>query len=152
MILKTFEEHLLLERKASQSCQNWYLRIFGKFWRKIFFEKLHKVSTFSGLWVKKSNFSQTISFRVVTTAIRASREIFWENFVSLSKFFLLSSLEIEQFLCCFAKFNSQVCHNNYLCVERKNWKKLTRKNLFLNQFRNLSKTGRHDLQNCNLCA
>ena len=48
-------EYYLLERKVPQSCQNWYLLIFGKFWGKKS-EKLHKVSNFFGFWVEKIEF------------------------------------------------------------------------------------------------
>ena len=108
--------------KSRWSCQNCNLRIFRRFWWKTIFKFLQNISTFFGLCAEANNqFSRKISFRVVTTAIRASRKKLWEknDFLFENKVFSLkSSLEIEQFLCLFAKFISQVCKKSNLRVER----------------------------------
>ena len=86
---------------------------------KLFYEKMHKVSTSSGLWDKKlgllvrkifSGFLQRDS-----TLLEKYLEEKW--FLFRKSFILLVSfLEIDQFLCRFANFFSHVCQNTDLRV------------------------------------
>ena len=62
-----------------QSCETRNLCIRGSFWGKTIFEIYIIFHTFFGLWSKKRLVGKRFFSRVVTTAIRASRDFFWEK-------------------------------------------------------------------------
>ena len=72
-----------------QSCETRNLCIRGNFWGKTIFEIYIIFHTFFGLWSKKRLVGKRFFPRVVTTAIRASRDFFWEKVLFFKKKFCL---------------------------------------------------------------
>ena len=89
---------------------------------------------FFGLWSKKRLVGKKTFSRVVTTAIRASRDIFWEKVLFSKKNFVCSSaLEFEQFFLYTDKKQSG-CQRNNLLIQKKVGRKKWWKNSFFNTF------------------
>ena len=86
------EKLAFLAKNYRHGCQNCNLRTFKNFWGKtVFFLKLNKIANFFGLRDEKNRaFSKKVLFRVFTTGIRASREMFWGKMISLSEKFSFS--------------------------------------------------------------
>ena len=123
------------------------------------------IATFFGLWDEKNRvFCQKVFFRVFTTRIRASREMFWGKMISLSKkfYFFYHLWSMSDFFVFLAKFSTKVCQTSNQRAERKKLGKLTfEKVVFLQKINfgfwaeitwTFSKTVRHDSQNRSLHA
>ena len=91
----------------SEKFMAWLSKLQPKYLQKSlrknsFFLKWNMFANIFGLADEKNRaFSQKVFFRVFTTRIRASRELFWGKMISLSKkfYFFLSFMEYEWFLC-----------------------------------------------------
>ena len=101
-------------KKFCQSCENRNLCIGGSFWGKTFFEIYIIFHTFFGLWSIKRLVGKKIFSRVVTTAIRASRDIFLEK-VLFSKKVLFVHLfwSLRNFSCLLTKNSQGVKETTY---------------------------------------
>ena len=92
------------------------VEVFGG---KTIFEIYIIFHIFFGLWSKKRLVGKKTFSRVVTTAIRASRDIFWEKVLfSKKKFVCSSALEFEQFFLYTDKKQSG-CQRNNLLIQKK---------------------------------
>ena len=111
---------------------------------------------------KNRAFNQKVFFRVFTTRIRASREMFWGKMISLSKkyYFFYHLWSMSDFFVFLAKFSTKVCQTSNQRAERKKLGKLTfEKVVFLQKINfgfwaeitwTFSKTVRLDSQNRSL--
>ena len=125
-----FWANVYFPRKFRQSCETRNLCIRGSFWGKTFFEIYIIFHTFFGLWSKKRLVGKNIFSQVVTTAIHASRGIFWEKVLFLNKRFLCSSVLVFEQL-------SLSTDEKIVRVSKKqptNTEKSWRKNLWKNCF------------------
>ena len=99
-----------------------------------FFWNLYSRSDFFGISSKKT-LSWEIIFRVVTTAMRAYRGIFWGKKKCLKQSYFCSSvLKFEQFFCLLTK--KSWCQRNNLLLQKKKEENVCTKIVFYsNQFR-----------------
>ena len=116
-----------------QSCKTRNLSIRVSFWGKTIFEINIIFHTFFGLWSKKRLVGKRIFSRIVTTAIRASRHIFWEEDFFIKSFACSSVLEFEQFFLYTDKKQSG-CQRNNLLIQKKSWTKSGGKIVFFKTF------------------
>ena len=108
-----------------------------------FFESLYNVSTFFGLWDKKSRaFSRKHFFRVFITGYRTLRGISWGKQISPSKkfFFLFGIIFLDWAISLsFCNFLNQLCRNSNLRSWRRETAKINIEKLFFYQFWTLSR-------------
>ena len=117
-----------------QRCETRKLCIRGSFWGKTIFEIYIVFHTLFGLWSKKRLVGKRFFSRVVTTAIRASRDFFWEKVLFFKKSFVCSSvLEFEQF-CLYTDKKQSGCQRNNLLIQKKVGRKKWWKNCFFKTF------------------
>ena len=103
-----------------------------KFLGKTIFEIYIIFHIFFGLWSKKRLVGKRIFCLVVTTAIRASRDIFWEEDFYKKKIVCSSVLDFEQFFLYTDKKQSG-CQRNNLLIQKKVGRKKWWKNCFFFQ-------------------
>ena len=98
-----------------QSCETRNLCIRGSFWGKTIFEIYIIFHTFFGLWSIKRLVGKKIFSRVVTTAIRASRDFFWEKVLFFKKKVLFVHLfwSLSNFACILTKNSQGVRETTY---------------------------------------
>ena len=156
------EKLAVLAKNYRHGCQNCNLRTLKNFWGKTLFFKIeHDCKLLRTSRWKKRAFSQKIFFRILTTGIRAQREMFWGKKIFLSKKFYFSVILFGVWVISLSFLQNalvrSVCQTTDQHAERNKMGKLTSKNCFINQFWTLrkktwffSKTVRHESENGSL--